>query len=136
MTNYHYSAQRAQGYRPDFLRKHGTGDGRFYGEVGVTAVAFGVGGHGQHGADEFADITTIAPYYQALRQFLQVPWAGGADGGASRLAPGADGDSMAARTAASRPASRSGDGPDCLAGLRNSAAAPDVAVRLGVVTRR
>ena len=66
-------AARAQGYRPDFLRKHGTGDGRFYGEAGVTAVAFGVGGHGQHGADEYADITTIAPYYQALTQFLQAP---------------------------------------------------------------
>ncbi len=74
-------AARAQGYRPDFLRKHGTGDGRFYGEAGVTAVAFGVGGHGQHGADEYADITTIAPYYRALTQFLQGPGAGEADGG-------------------------------------------------------
>ena len=51
----------------------------------MTAVAFGVGGHGQHGADEYADITTIAPYYQALTQFLQAPWADEADGGASRL---------------------------------------------------
>ncbi len=66
-------ATRAQGYRPDFLRKHGTGDGRFYGAAGITAVAFGVGGHGQHGADEYAEIPTIAPYYQALSQFLRDP---------------------------------------------------------------
>ncbi len=109
-------AARAQGYRPDFLRKHGTGDGRFYGEAGVTAVAFGVGGHGQHGADEYADITTIAPYYQALTQFLQAVAASEADGGASGLAPGSDRDSMAARTVASRVSSRS-----CRAGLLSGA---------------
>ncbi len=66
-------AALAQGYQPEFLRKHGTGDGRFYGEAGVTAVAFGVGGHGQHGAEEYADIATIGPYYQALTQFLRDP---------------------------------------------------------------
>ena len=66
-------AALAQGYQPEFLRKHGTGDGRFYGEAGVTAVAFGVGGHGQHGAEEYADIVTIGPYYQALTQFLRDP---------------------------------------------------------------
>ena len=66
-------AALAQGYQPDFLRKHGTGDGRFYGEAGVTAVAFGVGGRGQHGAEEYADIATIEPYYRALTQFLRDP---------------------------------------------------------------
>ena len=66
-------AALAQGYQPEFLRKHGTGDGRFYGEAGVTAVAFGVGGHGQHGAEEYADIATIGPYHQALTQFLRDP---------------------------------------------------------------
>ena len=66
-------AALAQGYQPDFLRKHGTGDGRFYGEAGVTAVAFGVGGYGQHGAEEYADIATIGPYYRALTQFLRDP---------------------------------------------------------------
>ena len=66
-------AALAQGYQPDFLRKHGTGDGRFYAEAGCTAVAFGVGGHGQHGAEEYADIGTIEPYYRALTQFLRAP---------------------------------------------------------------
>jgi len=66
-------AALAQGYTPGFLRKHGTGDGRFYDEVGVAAVAFGVGGHGQHGAEEYADIPTIEPYYRALTRFLADP---------------------------------------------------------------
>ena len=68
-------AALAQGYQPEFLRKHGTSDGCFYGEAGVTAVAFGVGGHGQHGAEEYADIATIEPYYRALTQFLRDPGA-------------------------------------------------------------
>ena len=63
-------AAEAQGYRGDFLRKHGAGDGRFYGQLGITAVAFGVDGSGQHGPEEYADIATIAPYYWALKEFL------------------------------------------------------------------
>jgi succinyl-diaminopimelate desuccinylase len=64
------AAARAQGFQPDFLRKHGAGDGRFYGGLGIAAVAFGVGGQGQHGPGEYAEISTIGPYHQALRQFL------------------------------------------------------------------
>jgi succinyl-diaminopimelate desuccinylase len=63
-------AARSQGYSGDSLRKHGAGDGRFYGELGITAVAFGVDGEGQHGPDEYADLTTVAPYYRALTEFL------------------------------------------------------------------
>ncbi len=63
-------AARNQGYRADFLRKHGAGDGRFYSDRGIDAVAFGVGGDGQHGPDEYVDTTTIAPYYEALKEFL------------------------------------------------------------------
>jgi succinyl-diaminopimelate desuccinylase len=65
------AAARAHGYPGDFLRKHGTGDVRHYSTHGITSVAFGVGGDGQHGPSEYADITTIAPYYHALRDFLQ-----------------------------------------------------------------
>jgi succinyl-diaminopimelate desuccinylase len=64
------AAARDQGFEPDFLRKHGAGDGRFYGGLGIAAVAFGVGGQGQHGPGEYAQVSTIAPYFQALRQFL------------------------------------------------------------------
>ncbi|HEV2451382.1 MAG TPA: M20 family metallopeptidase [Streptosporangiaceae bacterium] len=63
-------AARDQGYRGSLLRKHGAGDARFYYQQGVAAVAFGVGGDGQHGPAEYADVTTIAPYRQALREFL------------------------------------------------------------------
>jgi succinyl-diaminopimelate desuccinylase len=64
-------AARSQGYRAGFLRKHGSGDGRFYNQPGTAAVAFGIGGTGLHGDDEHADITTIKPYYQALTEFLR-----------------------------------------------------------------
>jgi succinyl-diaminopimelate desuccinylase len=70
-------AARAQGYSGEFLRKHGSGDSRFYGERGVNSVAFGTGGGGQHGKGEYVDVTTIEPYYQALRAFLLDPALGG-----------------------------------------------------------
>ena len=63
-------AARRQGYSGDLLRKHGVSDGRFYGELGIAAVAFGLGGSGQHGPDEYADLSTVVPYYHALREFL------------------------------------------------------------------
>jgi succinyl-diaminopimelate desuccinylase len=66
---------RGQGYPGNFLRKHGAGDARFYYQRGIAAVAFGIGGDGQHGPGEYADITTIAPYYEALRRFLADPAA-------------------------------------------------------------
>jgi succinyl-diaminopimelate desuccinylase len=63
-------AARAEGYPAEFLYKHGSGDGAHYSAYGIAAVAFGVGGAGQHGPDEYADITTIVPYYRALSAFL------------------------------------------------------------------
>lgn len=63
-------AARAQGYAGAFLRKHGAADGRFYSQRGIPAVAFGIGGAGQHGPEEYVDIATIEPYHDALRQFL------------------------------------------------------------------
>jgi succinyl-diaminopimelate desuccinylase len=63
-------AARAQGYGGEFLRRHGAGDGRFYFQAGMAAVAFGIGGEGQHGPDEYADLTTIPAYRDALRDFL------------------------------------------------------------------
>ncbi|GAA3076437.1 M20 family metallopeptidase [Streptosporangium carneum] len=69
-------AARNQGYQADFLRKHGAADGRFYYQRGVDAVIFGIGGDGQHGPDEHADITTIAPYHRALGEFLEDPGRG------------------------------------------------------------
>jgi succinyl-diaminopimelate desuccinylase len=64
-------AAQAAGYRADFLRKHGAADGRFYYQRGTDAVIFGIAGAGLHGDEEYADITSIAPYHQALTQFLR-----------------------------------------------------------------
>jgi succinyl-diaminopimelate desuccinylase len=64
-------AARRQGYEGGFLRKHGTGDARFYRARGMNAVSFGIGGQGQHGPAEYADISTIVPYYNALSDFLK-----------------------------------------------------------------
>ncbi|GAA3059974.1 M20 family metallopeptidase [Actinokineospora globicatena] len=64
------SAAQSQGYSGDFLRKHGAADSRFYYQKGVDAVIFGIGGDGQHGPDEYADLTTVEPYYRALTAFL------------------------------------------------------------------
>jgi len=66
-------AARGQGYDASFLRKHGAADARFYYQRGTDAVIFGVGGDGQHGPREFADIATIGPYYRALTDFLRDP---------------------------------------------------------------
>lgn len=63
-------AARAEGYSGDLLRKHGAADSRFYFQRGIDAVIFGVGGDGQHGPDEYADLTTVEPYRRALTAFL------------------------------------------------------------------
>ena len=63
-------AATGQGYDAGFLRKHGAADGRFYYQHGTDAVIFGIGGDGLHGPDEYADLTTIDPYYRALKDFL------------------------------------------------------------------
>jgi succinyl-diaminopimelate desuccinylase len=64
-------AAQSQGYPADFLYKHGASDGGFYAGRGIAAVAFGVGGAGQHGPDEYVEIATIVPYYRALKEFLE-----------------------------------------------------------------
>ncbi|MEV0679627.1 M20 family metallopeptidase [Actinosynnema sp. NPDC050436] len=65
------AAARAQGYSGDLLRKHGAADSRYFHQRGVDAVIFGVGGDGQHGPDEHADLDTVLPYYRALRDYLR-----------------------------------------------------------------
>ncbi|WP_033400919.1 M20 family metallopeptidase [Actinokineospora enzanensis] len=64
------AAAQAEGYSGALLRKYGAADSRFYSARGIDAVIFGIGGDGQHGPDEYADLTTIAPYYRALMRYL------------------------------------------------------------------
>jgi succinyl-diaminopimelate desuccinylase len=70
------AAARAQGYDGELLRRHGTGDVCFFAEHGIVSVEFGIGGGGLHGPGEYADIATIAPYHQALTEFLRRPRPG------------------------------------------------------------
>jgi len=63
-------AARREGYGGALLRKHGAGDGRHYYQRGIDAVAFGVGGAGQHGPREYADVDTFVPYHRALTHYL------------------------------------------------------------------
>ncbi len=64
-------AAQAQGYAGDLVRQHGGSDGGFYSAYGIPAVAFGIGGGGQHGPEEYAEIATIEPYYRALTDFVR-----------------------------------------------------------------
>ena len=80
------AAARGQGYPGELLRRHGTGDVCFFAEHGIECVEFGIGGDGLHGPGEYADIATIAPYYQALTEFLRAPRPLPATGTASRPA--------------------------------------------------
>jgi len=64
-------AARRHGYPGSLLRKHGAADGRFYSERGMDAVIFGPGGDGQHGPDEYLDLSTLRPYHDVLVDFLR-----------------------------------------------------------------
>ncbi|MEU7901709.1 M20/M25/M40 family metallo-hydrolase [Actinoplanes sp. NPDC049118] len=69
-------AARCAGFTGELLRKHGAADARFYYARGVDTVIFGPGGDGQHGPDEYADLTTVEPYRKALASFLTAVAAG------------------------------------------------------------
>ncbi|BCY07357.1 M20 family metallopeptidase [Actinoplanes sp. L3-i22] len=64
------AAARAVGGSGELLRKHGSADSRFYFPHGVGAVIFGPSGDGQHGADEYVEISSLQPYFDALSLFL------------------------------------------------------------------
>ena len=64
-------AIQATGHPGDLLRKHGAADGRYYHALDIDAVIFGPTGNGQHGPDEYVDLTSLRPYEDALTAFLQ-----------------------------------------------------------------
>ncbi|GAA3861851.1 M20/M25/M40 family metallo-hydrolase [Saccharothrix violaceirubra] len=65
------AAARDVGFSAELLRKHGAADSRFFHARGIDAVIFGIGGDGQHGPAEYADLTTVEPYRRALSGFLR-----------------------------------------------------------------
>ncbi len=85
------AAAREAGFAGELLAKHGAADGRHYSAAGVDAVIFGPGGDGQHGADEYVDLTTLTPYHRALSSFLSelsLRSRAGASGRDGRARPG------------------------------------------------
>lgn len=64
------SALVAAGGPGTSMRKHGAADSRHYHAIGVDTVICGPGGDGQHGPDEYLDLTTVEPYREALTAFL------------------------------------------------------------------
>ncbi|NMO56623.1 M20/M25/M40 family metallo-hydrolase [Actinoplanes sp. TBRC 11911] len=53
------------------MRKHGASDSRHYHAAGVDTVICGPGGNGQHGPDEYVDLTSVEAYRNALIAFLR-----------------------------------------------------------------
>jgi succinyl-diaminopimelate desuccinylase len=64
------AALRSVGGPGTFVRKHGAADSRHYHAVGVDAVICGPTGDGQHGREEYVDLTSLVPYGKALTAFL------------------------------------------------------------------
>src|SRR4029450_5397348 len=48
----------------------------FYSERGIAAVAFGVGGDGQHRPEEYVEISTIMPNFRTLKGVSQTSVTG------------------------------------------------------------
>ena len=64
------AAESVEGKPFKFVRRHGTGDGRFYGEVGNEACEFGTVGEGQHSDTEHITLEGFRNYHETLRRFL------------------------------------------------------------------
>jgi len=65
------TAEAVEGAEFSFITNNGTGDGRFYGAVGVPACEFGIPGEGQHSANEYIPVSALYTYRDTLRAFLQ-----------------------------------------------------------------
>ena len=78
-------AVRNQGYRPDFLRKHGAADGRFYYQRGTDAVIFGVGGDAIPPSDEIRRWFEITMGVDGFRGYVARVGGAIAGGGSMRI---------------------------------------------------
>lgn len=64
------SVERITHRRPNFLKKHGASDVRYYSAEGSTAVTFGITGDGIHADGEYVDVESLDTYYQILLDFF------------------------------------------------------------------
>lgn len=65
------TAEAVEGKEFQFVRRHASGDGRHFAEVGGQAVEFGIAGEHQHGDDEHITLKAFENYYATMRQFLR-----------------------------------------------------------------
>lgn len=56
---------------PNFLKKHGASDVRYYSATGASAVTFGVRGDGIHADNEYVELESLDTYYEILCEFIK-----------------------------------------------------------------
>jgi len=64
------AAEKVEGAEFKLVRRHGTGDGRFYGDIGNQACEFGVAGAGAHSDNEYITLAAFTNYLATMRSFL------------------------------------------------------------------
>ncbi|HSX05029.1 MAG TPA: M20/M25/M40 family metallo-hydrolase [Candidatus Saccharimonadales bacterium] len=65
------TAEKVEAAEFSFVRRHGTGDGRFYGDVGGEACEFGVAGDHAHADGEYITLEAFHNYIVTMRQFME-----------------------------------------------------------------
>lgn len=65
------AAETVEGAPFEFVRRHGTGDGRFYGAVGNEACEFGIAGEHSHGDTEYIPLSAFRDYLATMRRFFR-----------------------------------------------------------------
>lgn len=61
------SIEKITGSKAEMLQLHGASDVRFYEQMGVPAVCFGLHGGGQHSDEEWVEKEGIQTYYEILK---------------------------------------------------------------------
>lgn len=63
--------QKATSREPELIKRYGSSDARHYAEFGQNCIEFGLSGHGLHSDNEYALISSIAPFKSTLETFIQ-----------------------------------------------------------------
>ncbi|HEY1835858.1 MAG TPA: M20/M25/M40 family metallo-hydrolase [Candidatus Saccharimonadales bacterium] len=71
LLNLTAAAEQLEGKPFRLVQRHGSSDGRFYGDVGNATCEFGIAGEYQHGDDEYIALESLENYQKTLRAFLQ-----------------------------------------------------------------
>lgn len=71
MQDLRQAAEAVENKPFNLVRRHGSGDGRHFVEVGGQACEFGIAGEDHHGDDEHVTLKAFENYYATMRQFLR-----------------------------------------------------------------